>query len=55
MLRFQVVLFAVSATLGFNNLSMKVYARENPYKNGVFLVGFKRKKKSKKNSEIRRA
>ena len=55
MLRFQVVPFAISATFGFN-LSMKVYARENPYKNGVFLVGFKRKKKKKKkNSEIRRA
>ena len=47
MLRFQVVPFAISATFGFN-LSMKVYARENPYKNGVFLVGFKRKKKKKK-------
>ena len=44
MLRFQVVPFAISATFGFN-LSMKVYARENPYKNGEFLVGFKRKKK----------
>ena len=40
MLRFQVVLFAISATFGFNNLSMKVYARENPNKNGEFLVGF---------------
>ena len=47
MLRFQVVPFAISATFGFN-LSMKVYARENPYKNGVFLVGFKRKKKKQK-------
>ena len=47
MLRFQVVPFAISPTFGFN-LSMKVYARENPYKNGVFLVGFKRKKKTKK-------
>ena len=47
MLRFQVVPFAISATFGFN-LSMKVYARENPYKNGVFLVGFKRKKKKTK-------
>ena len=40
MLRFQVVLFAASATLGFNNLSMQVYAVENPNKNGEFLVGF---------------
>ena len=40
MLRFQVGLFAVSATFGFNNLSMQVYARENPNKNGEFLVGF---------------
>ena len=40
MLRFQVVLFAISATFGFNNLSMKVYARKNPNKNGEFLVGF---------------
>ena len=47
MLRFQVVVFAVSATLGFNNLSMKVYAVENPNKNGEFLVGFWGKKKTK--------
>ena len=40
MLRFQVVLFAVFATFGFNNLSMKVEVRENPNKNGEFLVGF---------------
>ena len=51
MLRFQVVPFAISATFGFN-FSMKVYARDNPYTNGEFLVGFKRKKKNK-NSEIR--
>ena len=31
--RFQVVPFAVSANFGFN-LSVKVYASENPYKNG---------------------
>ena len=48
MLRFQVVPFAISATFGFN-LSMKVYARENPYKNGEFLVGFKRKKEKQWN------
>ena len=46
MLRFQVVPFAISATFGFN-FSMKVYARYNPYKNGEFLVGFKRKKEIK--------
>ena len=44
MLRFQVVPFAISASFGYN-LSMKVYARENAYKTGEFLVGFKRKKK----------
>lgn len=38
MSRSQVVLFAISANFGFN-LSAKVYARENPYKNGEFLVG----------------
>ena len=39
MSRFQVVPIAISANFGFN-LSVKVYARENPYKNGEFLVGF---------------
>ena len=39
MSRFQVVPFAISANFGFN-LSMKVYTRENPYKNGEFLFGF---------------
>ena len=43
MSRFQVVSFAISANFGFN-LSVKVYARENPHKNGEFLVGFYRKK-----------
>ena len=38
MSRFQVVPFAISANFGFN-LSVKIYARENPYKNGEFLVG----------------
>ena len=37
--RFQVVSFAISANFGFN-LSMKVHARENQFKNGEFLVGF---------------
>ena len=32
MARFQVVPFAISANFGFN-LSVKIYARENPYKN----------------------
>ena len=36
---FQVVPFTISTNFGFN-LSMKVYARENPYKNGDFLVSF---------------
>ena len=39
MSRFQVVPFAISANFGFN-LSVKVYASENPYKNGEFLFGF---------------
>ena len=38
MSRFQVVLFKISANFG-TNLSAKVYARENRYKNGEFLVG----------------
>ena len=49
MSRFQVVPFAISANFGFN-LSVKIYARENPYKNGEFLIGFL---VQKKNSEIR--
>ena len=39
MSRYQVVPFAISANVGCN-LSAKVYAGENPYKNGDFLVGF---------------
>ena len=39
MARYQVVPFAISANFGCN-LSAKVYAGENPYKNGDFLVGF---------------
>ena len=39
MSRFLVVPFAISANFGFN-LSVKVYASENPYKNGEFLFGF---------------
>ena len=39
MSRYQVVPFAISANFGCN-LSAKVYASENPYKNGDFLVGF---------------
>ena len=46
MSRFQVVPFAISANFGFN-LSVKIYARENPYKNGEFLVCILRKKKNK--------
>ena len=38
MSRFQVVPFTISANFGFN-LSVKVYASENPYKNGD-LFGF---------------
>ena len=37
--RFQAVSFAISANFGLN-LSVKVHARENPLKNGEFLVGF---------------
>ena len=39
MSRYKVVPFAISANFGCN-LSAKVYASENPYKNGDFLVGF---------------
>ena len=39
MSRYQVVLFAISANFGCN-LSAKVYAGENQYKDGDFLVGF---------------
>ena len=39
MSRYQEVPFAISANFGCN-LSAKVYAGENPYKNGDFLVGF---------------
>ena len=38
MSRYQVVPFAISAISGCN-LSAKVYASENPYNNGDFLVG----------------
>ena len=37
--RYHVVPFAISANFGCN-LSAKVYAGENQYKNGDFLVGF---------------
>ena len=37
MSRFQVVTFAISANFGFN-LSVKIYAPENPYENDEFLV-----------------
>ena len=39
MSRFQMVPFAISANFGFN-FSVIVYAGENPYRNGQFLVGF---------------
>ena len=39
MSRYRVVPFAISANFGCN-VSAKVYAGENPYKNGDFLVGF---------------
>ena len=39
MSRYQVAPFAISANFG-SNLSAKVYAGGNPYKNGDFLVGF---------------
>ena len=39
MSRFQVVPFTISANFGFN-LSVNVYASENPYKTGEFLFGF---------------
>ena len=42
MSRYQVVTFAISANFGCN-LSAKVYASENPFKNGDFLVGFSAK------------
>ena len=39
MSRYQVVPFAISENFGCN-ISAKVYAGENPFKNGDFLVGF---------------
>ena len=39
MSRYQVVPFVISSSFGCN-LSAKVYASENQYKNGDFLVGF---------------
>ena len=42
MSRYQVVPFAISANFGCN-FSTKVYASENPFKNGDFLVGFSAK------------
>ena len=39
MSRYQVVPFVISANFGCN-LAAKVYAGENSYKNGDFLVGF---------------
>ena len=39
MSRYQVVPFVISANFG-RNLSANVYAGENPYKKGDFLVGF---------------
>ena len=36
---YQVVPFVISANFGCN-ISAKVYASENPHKNGDFLVGF---------------
>ena len=51
MARFQVVPFAISANFGFN-LSMKIYARENPYKNAEFLVAFSTKKKTVKSDKL---
>ena len=42
MSRFQVVPFAISANFGFN-FSVKVYASENPYKNGEFCLVFSEK------------
>ena len=43
MSRYQVVPFAISANFRCN-LSAKVYAGENLYNNGDFLVGLKREK-----------
>ena len=45
MSRYQVVQFAISANFGCI-LSTKVYASENPYKSGDFLVGLWREKPS---------
>ena len=42
MTRFQVVPFAISANFAFN-LSVKVYAGQNPYKNGEFFFFLARK------------
>ena len=44
MSRFQVVPFAISADFGFNP-SVKIYARDNPYKMANFWLVFSAKKK----------
>ena len=49
MSQFQVVPFTISANFGFH-LCMKIYARENPHKNGAVFASFLAQKK---NSEIR--
>ena len=46
MSRYQMVPFAISANFGCN-LSAKVYASENPYKNGDFWLVFSAKNKVK--------
>ena len=51
MARFQVVPFAISTNFGFN-LSVKIYAPENPYKNAEFLVGLQRKKTTVKSDKL---
>ena len=48
--RCQVVAFAISANFGFN-LSVNIYARENPYKNNFWSV-FSAKKKALKSDKL---
>ena len=52
MSRFQVVPFTISVNFGFH-LCMKIYARENPYKNGAVFGSFlAQKKKTVKSDKL---
>ena len=51
MSRFQVVPFTISANFGFHPC-MKIYARENPYKNGAVFGSFLAQKKTVKSDKL---